>query len=608
MGGENEIRNIRIQQRVSREGRLLGQHVDSGAAQAPVPQGAGEGRRVHESAAGGVDQHRIIRHQVQLPGTNKATGLGREGAMQADHIRSGQEFIHGDPVRAVVFAARAAGDPDAHPERLAGAGHRASQLAQADNAEGSSVQLTYRKVQETELGAAAPCSVRHQPLISLEPPGEAQEEREHVLGHRSRAVCRDVADPDAAAGGDFEIDVVGASGREAHEFQLLCAFQDAGIENQFVGDHDTGVRDPPGQVFGVRDRPGRQLEGQGFQGGEIQVPPAHRREIREHRSAAHELAPRTGTSAENHPPHNRLQFPPMLSFLRGPLLGVITIGLMVLNVVLIAIPLLTVALLKVLPIPPLRRWLSRVLTKIAELWVDINAFIFRVTQDFEWKIEGTDGLDYGSHYLVMSNHRSWVDVLVLQWVFRRKVPFLKFFIKKELFWVPFLGQAWWALDMPFMQRHSREYLKAHPEAKGQDLEATRIACEKFRDIPTSVMNFVEGTRFTEAKHAAQESPFQHLLRPRAGGVSFVVSAMDGMLDSLLDVTLAYEPDSLNFWQFCCGRMKRISVRVRQREVPVWAAGDYQSDPAFRARFQDWLNELWTTKDADYAALTDQAGA
>jgi 1-acyl-sn-glycerol-3-phosphate acyltransferase len=298
----------------------------------------------------------------------------------------------------------------------------------------------------------------------------------------------------------------------------------------------------------------------------------------------------------------------MLSFLRGPVLGVITIGLMVLNVVVIAIPLLSVALLKVLPIPPLRRWLSGVLTKIAELWVDINAVIFRLTQDFEWSIEGTDGLDYGSHYLVMSNHRSWVDVVVLQNVFRRKIPFLKFFIKKELFWVPFLGQAWWALDMPFMQRHSREYLKAHPEAKGQDLEATRIACEKFRDIPTSVMNFVEGTRFTKEKHAAQSSPFDNLLKPRAGGVSFVVSAMDGMLDTLLDVTLAYQPDPLNFWQFCCGRMKKISVRVRHRELPAWAAGDYQADPAFRARFQDWLNDLWTSKDADYAALVIQARA
>ena len=296
----------------------------------------------------------------------------------------------------------------------------------------------------------------------------------------------------------------------------------------------------------------------------------------------------------------------MLSFLPGPVLGVLTISLMVLNVLITSIPLFIVALLKVIPIAPLRRWLSRVLMSIAELWVDINAFIFWLTQDIEWDIEGAEGLDYTAHYLVMSNHRSWNDVLVLQQIFRRRIPFLKFFIKKELFWVPFLGQAWWALDMPFMQRHSRQYLEAHPEARGQDLEATRKACEKFRNIPTSVMNFVEGTRYTPEKHAAQASPFAHLLKPRAGGVSFVMSAMNGMLDSLLDVTIAYRPEVVNFWEMCCGRMERISVRIRQRPVPEWAAGDYQSDPEFRARFQGWLNELWTVKDGDYAGLAEAA--
>ena len=42
-----------------------------------------------------------------------------------------------------------------------------------------------------------------------------------------------------------------------------------------------------------------------------------------------------------------------------------------------------------------------------------------------------------------------------------------------------MGFAWWALDYPFLYRHSAEYLKEHPEQKGKDFEATRKACEKF---------------------------------------------------------------------------------------------------------------------------------
>jgi 1-acyl-sn-glycerol-3-phosphate acyltransferase len=190
-----------------------------------------------------------------------------------------------------------------------------------------------------------------------------------------------------------------------------------------------------------------------------------------------------------------------------------------------------------------------------------------------------------------------VDILVLQAVFNRRIPFLKFFLKQQLIWVPFLGLAWWALDFPFMRRHSPEYLEKHPEKRGEDLDVTRRACEKFRLIPTSVMNFVEGTRFTERKHAAFKSPYQHLLPPRPGGTSFVLSAMGGMLHSMLDVTIAYTGRTPSFWDLCCGRMGTVTVDIRRRPIDEWmSAGDYAGDPAFRARFKEWLAGIWTEKD------------
>jgi 1-acyl-sn-glycerol-3-phosphate acyltransferase len=278
--------------------------------------------------------------------------------------------------------------------------------------------------------------------------------------------------------------------------------------------------------------------------------------------------------------------------------GVVTVSAMALNVVAWVSVLLVVALLKfLLPIPAVRRLLSRVMTALAEGWIGTNNALFRVMGSLPLDMRGLEGLSTSEWYLVVSNHQSWVDILVLQAVFNRRIPFLKFFLKQQLIWVPFLGLAWWALDFPFMRRHSPEYLEKHPEKRGEDLDVTRRACEKFRLIPTSVMNFVEGTRFTERKHAAFKSPYRHLLPPRPGGTSFVLSAMGGMLHSMLDVTIVYKGRTPSFWDLCCGRLGTVTVDIRRRPIDErMAAGDYAGDPEFRTRFKEWLAALWTEKD------------
>lgn len=283
--------------------------------------------------------------------------------------------------------------------------------------------------------------------------------------------------------------------------------------------------------------------------------------------------------------------------------GIVTLALFVLNLLLWATLLYLVALLRLIPSARLRIACSRMLVHIAQNWISGNKLILKLTQRIRWDIEGLDGLARNEWYLVVCNHQSWVDILVLQGVFNRRIPFLKFFLKKQLIRVPVLGLAWWALDFPFMQRHSREYLERHPEARGQDLEATRRACEHFSHSPTSVMNFVEGTRFTPAKHADQGSPHRHLLKPRAGGTAFVLGAMGEILQRMLDVTIVYPDGRPSFWDLCCGRVREIRVRATLREIPAWARqGDYQGDPEFRARFQAWLGEIWRQKDQQIEAM------
>jgi 1-acyl-sn-glycerol-3-phosphate acyltransferase len=278
--------------------------------------------------------------------------------------------------------------------------------------------------------------------------------------------------------------------------------------------------------------------------------------------------------------------------------GVVTLAAMTVNVIAWCLVLFTVAIVKfVLPIPAVRRVLSRVMTALAEGWIGTNNALFRAMGAMPLDVRGLEGLSTNEWYLVVSNHQSWVDILVLQAVFNRRIPFLKFFLKQQLIWVPFLGLAWWALDFPFMRRHSPAYLEKHPEKRGEDLDVTRRACEKFRLIPTSVMNFVEGTRFTAQKHASFKSPYRHLLPPRPGGTSFVLSAMGGMLHSMLDVTIAYTGRTPSFWDLCCGRLGTVTVDIRRRPIDAWmAAGDYAGDAAFRTRFKDWLAGLWSEKD------------
>ena len=283
--------------------------------------------------------------------------------------------------------------------------------------------------------------------------------------------------------------------------------------------------------------------------------------------------------------------------------GVFSLLLYGLNTIVCCTPLFIVAIVKVvLPFKPVQNLCRRILTAIATSWIAVNNLNQRLLNGIRWDVQGIDNLDPQGWYMVVANHQSWVDILVLQNVFHRKIPFLKFFLKKELFWFPLLGQAWWALDFPFMKRYSRHFLKKHPHLIGKDLEITKRACEKFRNIPVSVMNFVEGTRFTREKHAHQKSPYTYLLRTKAGGLAFVLAAMGDKLQHIVDVTIAYPQGVGTFWDFVCGRVQEIKVRVKTLPISSDMMGDYLQDPQFKREFQNWLNLLWQKKDQDLARM------
>jgi 1-acyl-sn-glycerol-3-phosphate acyltransferase len=288
----------------------------------------------------------------------------------------------------------------------------------------------------------------------------------------------------------------------------------------------------------------------------------------------------------------------MFHGLPGVVRGSLSLVLYILNTLFWCIPLFILVLAKAAV--PLESWMrrcSRILNAIAENWIWVNNQNQNLMAgNTRWEVQGIETLERSEWYLVLANHQSWVDILVLQRIFNRKIPFLKFFIKKELLWLPVLGQAWWAMDFPFVKRYTKSDLQKKPHLKGKDIEITRKACKKFKKMPVSIMNFVEGTRFTNEKHRRQKSPYSHLLKPKAGGIAFVLGSLEEQLHRVLDVTIVYPDGVTNFWALLCGKIRKINVRVRSLPVSPELLGDYANDRRFRARLQHWLNDIWAEKN------------
>lgn len=258
------------------------------------------------------------------------------------------------------------------------------------------------------------------------------------------------------------------------------------------------------------------------------------------------------------------------------------------------------ALLKFLvPVPAFGRACSRFAVWMASIWASCNRLIYRLFHDVRWQVDVHGELDPNKSYLLISNHQSWVDILLLFDVFHARLPLVRFFLKHQLIYVPIIGAGCWVMDFPFMRRHSREAIEKNPALREQDLKTIRRTCEIYKTVPVTMVNFVEGTRCTEAKRAETQSPFRHLLRPKSAGVSFALNAMGEQFAGLIDVTIAYRPTDKNLlWSFLCGEQSQLAVHVDVLPIPQdLIAGDYQGDPEFRARFQIWLNELWMRKDA-----------
>ena len=290
----------------------------------------------------------------------------------------------------------------------------------------------------------------------------------------------------------------------------------------------------------------------------------------------------------------------MLGYLPPAVRGVLSFLVLAFNTLFWCLLLFALALCKFFfPYESVLARLDPLINAVASSWTSFNSIWMRLAHRTRWTVEGVETLRYRDWYLVNCNHQSWVDIFVLQDALNGRIPVLKFFLKAELIYLPVIGLAWWALDFPFMKRHSRAALRKNPNLRNDDRDSARKACAKFAKIPTSVMNFAEGTRFTVEKHQTQASPYQHLLKPKAGAMAMALNAMGAQFHSMVDATIAYPEGIPTFWQYLCGQAPRVILKVRQVEIPLeFCTGDYENDRALRKTFHRWLDEVWLQKDRD----------
>ena len=239
---------------------------------------------------------------------------------------------------------------------------------------------------------------------------------------------------------------------------------------------------------------------------------------------------------------------------------------------------------------------------VTNYWINSNnAMIDNILPRKDWRISLPDDIHIKGKYLLMSNHQSWVDTSIVQYISENRLPLTRFFTKFELIYIPVIGQAFYFLDFPMMRRHSKEAIAKNPALKGKDIEEAKRACALLKGKPFTLLNYLEGTRFTPSKRDKQQSPYRHLLKPRAGGLSLAISALGDDIDGILDMTIVYPDGVPTYGDLWKGNIKRLGVDVRHIKMPddLFAAvqnGGYETDEAIKAEMFDWVEQIWQQKD------------
>ena len=264
----------------------------------------------------------------------------------------------------------------------------------------------------------------------------------------------------------------------------------------------------------------------------------------------------------------------MVKVLKRLFIGPIIASLIFINMLFWMIPITFLALLKLFPHKS--NIIDSILDSVYQLTVGINGNILKNILGIHFIIQGDLRLTYSNNYIVLSNHLSWSDAFIAQIVLNRRIPPLKFLSKRQVIFIPFVGIISWAFNFPLLGRSE----------KNKDQNRIIKNLTKIKSDALSFLIFPEGTRFTKEKNIYQKSPFKYLLKPKIGGFSTLINAKIEY-ENVVDLTLLYPDQKINFWDFLSGNISHVYIYVRKLPLSE-KTGGYQ--------VKEWIFQKWKEKD------------
>ena len=256
----------------------------------------------------------------------------------------------------------------------------------------------------------------------------------------------------------------------------------------------------------------------------------------------------------------------------------------------------------IFPFKSLKIKLSKISNTSGEDTVYGLKIIMKIMHRDAMQVFDNNEFDKNQWYMAVSNHQSWADIFILLVAAHKRIPLLKFFMKKELAWIPFVFLANKTLNMPFVNRHSKKQLEKNPNLRFKDYENTLLACKRFQRSPSTIFSYAEGTRNNSTKHQAQNSPYKNLLIPRVGGIATALSAMPN-IDVLVDYSVVYKSNKRGAWAFLKGDMRDVKVSVKKYNIPEDLKNkNYSTDEEYRKNFKIWIEGIWEEKDKEIERL------
>ncbi len=301
----------------------------------------------------------------------------------------------------------------------------------------------------------------------------------------------------------------------------------------------------------------------------------------------------------------------MLAWLPSPILLILNLILIPLNTIIIATPMQLLGLLRlILPVKPVIWVIDKCNYWLYRAWSFDTAVILAVTNNIKWHITGDAIPVVKNSCMVISNHLSWADILMICLIYRGKIPITKFFMKHSLIYIPFVGLACYAIGMPFLRRYPKEKLLKDPALREKDIKTTKAACKRLALSPAALINFVEGTRYTPEKAKIARSPYQNLMPPKAASLGVALGEIGRDIDCIFNTTLCYPRNRFPnkpFIDLLNGRLKDVYCNIEIIKTGPGLEGDYLNDKVYKHDFTMRVRDLWQKKDAVIEGQLEAAG-